>query len=221
VLDERYSFTSGSDETYYPDSDATSLHKWLWWDILPWLWPNQPSQVALIRHITLTLTQPVFTSGSDKTSYPDSDLTSLLGQSQGNMSHQSHLWRLVGSESGETYYPDSYLTSLHKWLWWDILPWLWPNQPSQVALMRHITLTLTQPAFTIGSNETYYPDSDPTSLHKWLRWDILPWLLPNQPSQVALMRRITLTLTQPAFTSGSDETYYPDSDPTSLHKWLW
>ena len=32
---------------------------------------------------------------------------------------------------------------LHKWLRWDILPWLWPNQPSQVALMRHITLTLT------------------------------------------------------------------------------
>ena len=75
---------------------------------------------------------------------------------------------------------------LHKWLRWDILPWLWRNQPSQVALMRHITLTLTQPAFTSGSDETYYPDSDLTSLHKWLWWDILPWLWPNQPSVLFL-----------------------------------
>jgi hypothetical protein len=29
---------------------------------------------------------------------------------------------------------------------------------SQVAPMRHITPTLTQPAFTSGSDETYYPD---------------------------------------------------------------
>jgi hypothetical protein len=49
------------------------------------------SQVAPMRHITPTLTQPAFTSGSDETCLIGATCEGWLGQSQGNMSHQSHL----------------------------------------------------------------------------------------------------------------------------------
>jgi hypothetical protein len=113
-------------------------------------------------------------------------------------------------------------TSLHS----DILSRFRTNQSMgrHIPPLRHIILIQNEPVFgsTHPSTQTYYPDSEPTSpwVETSLHSDILSWFRTNQSlgRHIPPLRHIILIQNQPVFgdTHPSTQTYYPDSELTSL-----